>query len=199
MYYLFFYFIFLRILLQGDVYIMSKTFVIADLHFGHREMCNICHRPENFEDIIICNWNNIVSPEDTVYVLGDVFFSTKSLLSIGYTDRVMTILNGTKILVKGNHDSHKYPWYTKRGFLFACDTFSLTYNGLKIVFSHKPLIFHDFDLNIHGHLHDLADVQSVCRHHLVSLENNGYVPELLDKIVANVKKDMENNEEGTVL
>jgi calcineurin-like phosphoesterase family protein len=49
---------------------------------------------------LISNWNKKVKKEDTVYILGDVIFSN----SVSETKKILTSLNGKKILVYGNHD-----------------------------------------------------------------------------------------------
>ena len=53
------------------------VFFIADLHFNHKRIIEICNRP--FKDIynmntsLINNWNSVVNREDTVFVLGDFY------------------------------------------------------------------------------------------------------------------------------
>lgn len=51
-------------------------------------------------EMMVRNWNTMVNPEDTVYILGDMFMG-KRVESMAYTER----LNGTKLLVPGNHDA----------------------------------------------------------------------------------------------
>ena len=80
------------------------TWFTSDTHFGHTNIIRYSNRP--FKDVnhmneeIIRKWNSVVSPEDTVYHLGDVALGKidDSLACVGR-------LNGTKILVDdGNHD-----------------------------------------------------------------------------------------------
>ena len=63
---------------------MTKTFLIADTHFGHNNIINFL-KPDgsklrNFlsiydhDEYIIDKWNSVVKPEDKVYHLGDVGF-----------------------------------------------------------------------------------------------------------------------------
>jgi calcineurin-like phosphoesterase family protein len=55
---------------------MGKNFYIADLHFGHWNIVRYDNRPfesiEEMDNALIRNWNNVVSDEDTVYILGDI-------------------------------------------------------------------------------------------------------------------------------
>lgn len=77
-------------------------FFTSDLHFGHANIIKYCKRP--FEDLHSMNkhmtkvWNETVTPEDTVYVVGDFALSAR------YNKEVLPLLNGTKILIVGNHD-----------------------------------------------------------------------------------------------
>lgn len=77
-------------------------FFISDTHFGHKNIIEYCKRPfksvEEMNDALIKNWNKVVSPEDTVFLLGDFVFRGKISL-------LKSILNGNIVWIKGNHDS----------------------------------------------------------------------------------------------
>ena len=161
-----------------------SIWIVSDTHFGHDAMQELCHRPANFSNLIIDNWNRLVDHHDIVIHLGDVSWDSK--------DTWMGMLNGRKIHVKGNHDKKSYMWYMKNGFAFSCETFTIDYYGLDIVFSHKPLIFHEHDINIHGHLHDCASIESVCPHYLISLELQGYMPQKLSSILQKISVKLDN-------
>jgi calcineurin-like phosphoesterase family protein len=85
-------------------------FITSDLHIGHANIWKpeYANRPvsstEEHDEFLISNWNEIVRPEDFVYVLGDVCMGkiAESLPRLGS-------LNGTKILVFGNHDRMFHP------------------------------------------------------------------------------------------
>lgn len=75
----------------------------SDTHFGHENIIKYCDRPfknvDHMNEVIIDNWNSVVSPGDTVYHLGDV--------ALGQIDKSLACvsrLNGYKILILGNHD-----------------------------------------------------------------------------------------------
>lgn len=79
------------------------TYFSSDQHFGHERVCALSGRPfscvEEMNETLIENWNATVTPDDTVYVLGDVV--------MGHIDKTLPLcagLNGRKILVSGNHD-----------------------------------------------------------------------------------------------
>ena len=61
---------------------MSKVFFISDLHFGHKYVIAFDRRPfrdvQEMETEMIRRWNAKVSPEDHVFVVGDMFGSVTS-------------------------------------------------------------------------------------------------------------------------
>lgn len=154
-----------------------KIHLIGDTHFNHEKIIEFENRPPNFKDIIIKNWNKLVSPDDLVIHLGDVIFKHPSELTA-----IMGRLNGRKILTLGNHDHQSYQWYMQHGFDFACDLF---YWG-RILFSHMPQIPlppYDITLNIHAHLHrnghrwkEYAEneyfIKNASQYHLIQIEDN---------------------------
>ncbi|MFT4085016.1 MAG: metallophosphoesterase family protein [Nocardioides sp.] len=83
------------------------TWFTADQHFGHARLLELsAARGAAFPTVaemdarLVHNWNSVVQPDDTVWVLGDFDMHGK--------DASLTLveqLNGTKILVSGNHDS----------------------------------------------------------------------------------------------
>ena len=58
-------------------------FFIADTHFAHGAIIDLCHRPfkclEEMASFMIGRWNEKVSHNDTVYVVGDLFISMRIL------------------------------------------------------------------------------------------------------------------------
>ncbi|MDX9695412.1 MAG: metallophosphoesterase [Bacteroidales bacterium] len=81
-------------------------FYTADLHFGHKNILEYCDRPfqnvNEMNETLIQNWNNVVTKNDAVYVLGDMFF-----YELPAQKQIMKKLNGKKILIRGNHDEVK--------------------------------------------------------------------------------------------
>lgn len=82
----------------------KNIFLTSDNHFGHAKCIEYCSRPfkdvQEMEEKLIRNWNKVVRPQDLVYVLGDFsMYLTKEHLR-----EILNKLNGTKILVRGNHD-----------------------------------------------------------------------------------------------
>lgn len=80
------------------------NFFTSDLHFYHKAVIAHCNRPyadvETMNEILVANWNKIVGPRDTIYILGDFSFGNKE-----DTVALLKTLNGRKHLVSGNHDA----------------------------------------------------------------------------------------------
>lgn len=157
-------------------------FFISDMHFDDKNIL-IYSRSEfknvqAMNNLIINNWNNLITNKDIVYILGD----------IGNFD-YLSQLNGTKIIIIGNHDNYddlksKYPdikIYDKpiiEKFMFL---------------SHEPIMFLPKQipyLNIHGHLHqfdyrcgDSLNWYDGNRYFNVSCEKINYTPISIDEII----------------
>ena len=78
-------------------------FFTSDLHFGHEHIIQFNHRPfRNVTEMnrqLISNYNAVVQPEDTVYLLGDLSFQ----ISVEKANALIAQLNGKKHLILGNH------------------------------------------------------------------------------------------------
>lgn len=79
----------------------------SDPHYYHANVIQYCSRPfksvEEMNEALIANWNSVVQQDDIVYCLGD--FS----LAFRPVETITRRLNGTKLLVPGNHDfCHSY-------------------------------------------------------------------------------------------
>lgn len=126
---------------------------MSDPHFGHAKILEFekDYRPyadvDEMNEAIVHNVNELVTYEDTLYILGDIAFRSQ----YQYLKR----LHGRRIVViLGNHDyPNKIPAIMDdiRVKVAGC----LEYKGC--ILTHIPV--HDsqkgrFIANIHGHLHD---------------------------------------------
>ena len=149
------------------------NFYISDTHFGHENIMRLCNRPfktaEEQDEVIINNWNNTVSKNDTVYILGDFCFRAGK-----DPEYYLEKLNGKKILINGNHDGvimkniRKYSKYFEKIVPYL----EINDDGSKIILCHYPMVewngyFHN-SLHFYGHIHN-------------NIENDAY------KIMKNVK------------
>ena len=152
------------------------TFIIADTHFGHKNIISYENRP--FADVdemdveMIRNWNDVVCKTDKIFVLGDFSFHPNEI-----TKEICQKLNGSKTLIMGNHDCRSTSRYLECGF--------------KEVYKH-PIIMNDFWIlshypmyvnanmpyaNIFGHVHGNPAFRDYTKQTFcASVERIGYTP-----------------------
>lgn len=134
---------------------MVDAYITSDHHLFHANIIKYCNRP--FVDVdemhihMIEQWNSVVTPDDIVIHLGDyVCGGTKEQIK-GITDQ----LNGTKILILGNHDRHGKQWFKDVGFTRV---FKHRWSIGMYCFSHRVqdadyLTETSTRYNLHGHSH----------------------------------------------
>lgn len=104
---------------------------------------------DEMHERIIANWNKTVKKDDMVFHLGDVSF-----MDLENTQKIISKLNGKKILIRGNHDkSHSDEWFRKCGFSKII-AYPIIYKDFYIL-SHKPMYMNCSTpyRSIHGHIH----------------------------------------------
>ena len=161
---------------------MPKYWVIADTHLGHDKMHDLCGRPEDFCKRIMAGLK-VVGRDDILIHLGDICIGNDA----EHTDNI-TMFNGKKWLILGNHEKKSKSWYLTHGWDFVADRIDFNMFGRDIVFTHVPIDVKENELNIHGHLHnnDHREVGELTGcHKLVALEDTGYAPLRLRTIVEN--------------
>lgn len=135
---------------------MANIFLTSDQHYGHQGVCNFLAkdgveklRPwtnsDEMNEALVDNHNSVIKPLDKVYFLGDVVINKKYL-------SILHRLNGTKVLIKGNHDIFKLEGYTP--FFYDIRAYHVLDN---MIMSHIPvhsLSKGRYKGNLHGHLHD---------------------------------------------
>lgn len=106
-------------------------YFISDTHFNHRNIIKYADRPFNditeMNNTLINNWNSIIKEDDIVYHLGDFALTCDEKLKELYS-----YLNGTIILIRGNHDGKSVKYYEDIGFKVLKDGY----------------------INLHGHIHN---------------------------------------------
>lgn len=161
-----------------------KYYIISDTHFNHDEIIDYCDRPDNHEEILMKGMANI-NKHDALIHLGDICMGNDHIVHLN----IIQFVHCKKILVLGNHDSKSASWYLDHGWDFVCDSFKMKYGGKNICFSHKPQPWDgDWDLNIHGHLHNLGHRDSEYKdlkkwHRLYSPELMNYKPVELNRFI----------------
>ena len=138
---------------------MNNKFYISDLHIGHQSILHLDNRPfatvEEMKNKIIENWNMVVDNKDYVYVLGDMFWNNNDIAE------VMPQLNGTKFLIKGNHD--RINSEHKKYFEWIKDYAEIKDNQDHVVLFHYPIAHWknaDYGyVHLYGHIHSGRDTR----------------------------------------
>ena len=157
-------------------------YLTSDLHFGHANVIGFCDRPfdtvDEMNEALVQLWNETVGVKDTVWVLGDIVMGKRA-----ETLKYVTRLNGTKVLIPGNHDychpmNKKHtewtPKYIEAGFgaIWAPKpdntSVSVNFQGVNAYMNHFPHALGEYDDRdfdkwapkddgtplIHGHVHN---------------------------------------------
>ena len=182
---------------------MGKIFFTSDTHFCHDR--EFIYEPREFTNVtemneaIVQRWNSVVSPEDTVYHLGDVMLNNDEK-GIKYLKR----LNGKIIILKGNHDT-----YNRLCLYSDCPNVEIlqtgadyfTYNKINFYISHYPTITTNFNenkklnrviINLFGHTHQQTNfyLDNKFMYH-VGLDSHNCYPVEIDTIIKDIK--LKNN------
>jgi len=146
-----------------------KIFFSADLHFSHANIIKYTNRPflkegdllgegdiasrpwksqeikqaraDWMNEILINNWNNVVSKEDLVYHVGDFNHGKSAYL-------FEQQLNGSIVHFEGNHDRNNgVKTYLRNGMLY--------FGGKDVFIQHHPLYENipKCDFMVCGHVH----------------------------------------------
>ena len=186
---------------------MPAVFLTSDTHFGHTGVCRFTRNdgvtklrpwddPDEMDEEMVKRWNETVRPNDKVYHLGDVVINRKAL-------KIMSRLNGDKVLIRGNHDIFRDDEYREH---FRELRAYHVMNGM--ILSHIPIHTESlgrFGTNIHGHLHANRVMKNVetlhefttrgsrryidVRYHCVCVEHTDYRPILFEDVIKRIEAE----------
>lgn len=109
----------------------------SDWHIGHANSIKFDERPfkdlDHMHRVLINNYNAQVPKDGLCYFLGDIGMSNNETLS-----KVLAQLNGTKILILGNHDKQHNAMYGL-GFDVVLNNATIYVAGERVTMSHCPL------------------------------------------------------------
>lgn len=172
------------------------TWLISDTHWNHRGIVEAGHRPPDHGEKSLEALRAYVGPQDTLVHLGDVIFSRAGEL----TGMLGSIRCRQKILVRGNHDLNRSPWYLSHGFDRVVDRLEISspdeIRETHLTLTHRPVVVSSRTINVHGHLHTMehrleelpAGYQLGTTHLLFSLEWTGYRPVALNDFVLHYER-----------
>ena len=186
-----------------------KIFITSDTHFYHSntlkwDMRNSFSSQKGIDpleydkmiltedtikmnEILISNWNSVVTKNDLVYHLGDIGFASHNKLR-----EIIERLNGKIHLIQGNHD--KWKVMKKLGDLFVgVDNYKEIKHQYEkelyhICMMHYPITSWNRSyygsLMLHGHLHKKIQTPIIRQMDVgVDTEFANYYPILLDDII----------------
>lgn len=114
-----------------------KLYFTADWHIGHQNVLKFDNRPypdlQTMHEALIKNFNMLVPNHGITIFAGDM-----GLCSNGLLKSIMDKLNGTKVLVRGNHDGNMYSMYAA-GFDVVTDKFQFNIGQNIVTVTHCPL------------------------------------------------------------
>lgn len=168
-------------------------YFIADTHFGHNNSIRLCNRPfssaDEMDEAMIAAWNSRISGNDTVYILGDMFYRSND------TESILKRLRGRKRLLIGNHDGSWMRGLDAARYFISMDSFlEITDGKHALTLCHYPLLTWKHAMKsymIHGHIHNntsadywplLASRSNVLN---AGVDINGYMPVTFDELMEN--------------
>lgn len=170
-------------------------YLTSDLHFGHQR--NFLYEPRGFSSIeehdaaIIKNWNEIVKPDDEVFLLGDLVMNdTEAGIE------KLAQLNGKLNIVFGNHDTtRKIGLYEKLPNITLVGWSTLIKSGKwSFYLCHFPTMVDNFEEKhkfycLHGHSHSKDKFQFIknCCYN-IALDAHDNKPVSIEQIKADLRE-----------
>ena len=133
-------------------------YYIADNHFGHKNVIRFDNRPFAdtvlMDEVLVHNWNERVTEDDTVYILGDCFWKNEE-----NSVKLIQRLKGHKHLIRGNHDRvhGRLRFYYESIEHYA----EINDNDRLVILCHYPIPFyknqHCGAVMLYGHVHNTRE------------------------------------------
>lgn len=133
-------------------------YYIADNHFGHKNVIRFDNRPFAdtvlMDEVLVHNWNERVTEDDTVYILGDCFWKNEE-----NSVKLIQRLKGHKHLIRGNHDRvhGRLRFYYESIEHYA----EINDNDRLVILCHYPIPFyknqHYGAVMLYGHVHNTRE------------------------------------------
>ena len=170
-------------------------FFTSDLHFGHANIIKHCNRPfknvDEMDDYLIARWNERVTNDDTVHILGDFIFRSKRP-----PEEYLSVLKGTKHLVVGNHDKAWMKKVNLSEWFESVEMMRYMTNGQhKLTLCHYPMMSWPFSnhggYRVYGHIHNDSrmDYWPMIEKNPLMLNSgadiNGFMPVTFEEMIEN--------------
>ena len=132
--------------------ITPDTWIISDTHFLQQNIGKYCSQSKDWQELIIKNRNDRISPGDTVLHLGD-FALVKKI----YFELLTGILNGKLFLFLSNHDRLSQTYCEPHGVTLIKNSIRRILNlQINLIFSDRPVVpLENGWINRHGDIHNI--------------------------------------------
>ncbi len=168
---------------------------IADLHFGHFSIIKNCNRPfastAEMDAEIVRRWNAVVAKNDITYILGDYGRPGKD--DVHAFRRLFHSLNGSKVLVLGNHDLRNdgsvEPEIARLSWAQApSHLLEIKDSGRRVILSHYALrvwpASHHGSVHFYGHSHGRLAGLGLSRDVGVDMADVAFTPRTFAELTA---------------
>ncbi len=164
----------------------------SDLHFYHDKIITHTQRPfynaEEMNKTLIQKWNNKVSSNDEVYILGDFTMKGAEIAA-----SCLYSLRGRKHLIRGNHDRFAdSAAFEPSLFVSIRDYMEITYLNTRFILFHYPIVewngYWKGAIALHGHQHNhknynLENRKKGIRRYDVGVDANDMEPVSAEEII----------------
>lgn len=182
---------------------MSKIWLTSDWHFLHER--EFIFGPRGFKIVeemnseIVRRHNELVVPDDDVYVLGDLSLGGSGDEVLARVKELIESLNGRIHIILGNHDTPKrIEMYKTCKNVVDSPKYAdmLHYKGYHFYLSHFPTITSNLEketlrqctINLYGHTHQCGNFYEDRPYmYHVGLDSHNCYPVLLDNAIEEMK------------
>jgi calcineurin-like phosphoesterase family protein len=205
----------------------KPIFFTSDWHLGHENSIKFDNRPfvdlEHMHRELIRRFNVAVPKNAVTYFLGDI-----AMGSVEVAKQIIPQLNGTKVIIVGNHDRPANSLYNI-GFHVVLNNATIYIHNQKVTLSHCPLpgiprenmseypnkginwhgeyknqaftVANEGQFHLHGHIHSPNNGKSVKiqdRQYDVGVPANKYTPVHINHIESWIMKTLKEEAEGNL-
>ena len=180
---------------------MGNIFATSDLHLGHDRAFIWGARGfksiEEHDAEIIKRWNEVVTAEDDIYILGDLMLGDNA-----HGIYCLSQLNGKLHILTGNHctSARQKLYHTLENMVEFCGcATTIKYKKKQLYLSHYPTITsnmeanpHQAVFNLYGHTHQTTNFyngQPFMYH--VGVDSHNCYPVLLDDVITEIKNEID--------
>lgn len=176
---------------------MRLIYFTSDLHFYHDNIIKNVNRPfqnaDKMNHALIKKWNQKISFQDEVYILGDFTMKGPDLAT-----NILYQLKGKKHLIRGNHDNFvDNPEFDTSLFASIRDYAEIVCCNTCFILCHYPFVewngSHKGSIDLHGHQHNHEDYNYLTKkngiyRYDVGVDANGMEPVSAEEIIAFFQK-----------